>query len=294
MAPDGEKGQSQSVAPAFGSADLNKSDGSSNQSRLDATGKTFGDVLDGILTTPAKLLSFIVILTTLAGLVFVVIFLLQRLIGVTPSEITINPTGSTQVMFAAASGKNKEYLIMVHPQGWQNTRIPIRPGDRLTFTADGSVNIDLNTIIENVTKRHKYEADVAAERGVKEESRTDVPEQYFTAKMKQSLKPASPWVGPEGYKDVAATAWAGRIKNRVMPDKPGGALIGAISQPGAATPSEDEIFMIGKEGRHVSVKDGDLWFNVNDVRNFEDPSNANLFYLDNIGFFWVKVTIEPK
>jgi hypothetical protein len=292
MVPDDEKGKSQSVGPAFGSVDLNKSDGS--LTRSGPSGKTFADVLEGILTIPTKLLSFIAILTTLAGLVFVVIFLLQRLIGVTPSEITISPTGSTQVMFAAAAGKNKEYLIMVHPQGWQNTRIPVRPGDRLTFAADGSVNIDLNTIVENVIKRHKYEAAVAAEHGVTEESRKEVPEQYFTEKMKQSLKPASPWVGPDGYKDVAATAWAGRIKNRVMPDEPGGALIGAVSQPGGATPREDEVFMIGKEGRHVSVKDGDLWFNVNDVRNFEDPNNANLFYLDNIGFFWVKVTIESK
>ena len=53
-------------------------------------------------------------------------------------------------------------------------------------------------------------------------------------------------------------------------------------------------FILHNYRGNPGIRDGDLWFNVNDVRNFEDPSNANLFYLDNIGFFWVKVTIEPK
>jgi hypothetical protein len=49
---------------------------------------------------------------------------------------------------------------LVHPQGWEKTDILVESGDHLSFKAEGSVNIDLAGIIENVQHRLRLEDEI--------------------------------------------------------------------------------------------------------------------------------------
>jgi hypothetical protein len=44
---------------------------------------------------------------------------------------------------------------------------------------------------------------------------------------------------------------------------------------------------------YVAPRDGQLWLTVNDVQ-YNDPKNPNLFYNDNIGMFWARITVKKN
>jgi hypothetical protein len=82
-----------------------------------------------------------------------------------------------------------------------------------------------------------------------------------------------------------------------MPERPVGALLGALTAAGR-NPQASDAFFIGTtfEGKEMVVPvDGDLWFIVNDVWNKQNPEYENMFFDDNVGSFWVVVSVtNPK
>jgi hypothetical protein len=70
------------------------------------------------------------------------------------SDIVVPWGKSEQVVFERhSSDYESEYIVMIHPQGWQETGIQVRKGDMLRLSADGSVAIDLQGLVTSAGRR---------------------------------------------------------------------------------------------------------------------------------------------
>jgi len=214
-------------------------------------------------------------------------------------EISTSP----RVVLQEVTEERGEYRVMVSPAAnpvpWQNTGIEIRPGDSIEIQAEGRVNINLNGLIEHVRVRHRIEAriDSALQRGTlplrPDSSR--LPERYYTEPDRAALAVKRGWTGPEGYSGpggVVDAAYPARTANKLIPEAPLGLLIGAVHQ-GAEEPSRREQLQVGGRWRGVwSGPAGTLWFAVNDIWDGEDDRFPDKFYVDNLGFFFVRVVVS--
>lgn len=266
----------------------------------------FAEFCDNVLTDPRRFAALLGFWAIAVGFVIGGVWLFLRVIGVNPTriaELQISPS-SARILVSSVEGNTKEYLVVVHPHGWQPTEILVRRGDRLSFSAAGSINVDLPGIISKVTLRHDFEQEILKKKRLNPAS-TDVkslPESYFksdlTGAQLASLRLARPWTGPEGIRDALLSpgAFAARIHKRVMPDQPLGGLIGGIGDGAERPPETSRVFFIGRNydgGQYVVGEDGELWLNVNDV--WDDQNQyKRIFYEDNIGAFWAKVTVLSK
>ena len=269
-------------------------------------GKTFADVLDGLLNQPKKFLYFSLMVLCLGLVIVSIYFLLLKVTrgsGLNPSEVQFSALGS--VHFQSTVNGKKQYLVVVRPQGWQNTQISLKAGEHLSFQAAGRVSIDLHGLVDAAQTMYELEQ--------KEKGKIDfsqpadsqkTPEDFFdqdpdVKARYQTLKSNFPslWAEPDGLRDenrnliIQDKDYPGRTKNKAMLKEPYGALIGTItsSQP----LDKKEFFPIGKEKLWMPAPaEGDLWLNINDVIDKSDPLESKLYYFDNIGFFWVKITIE--
>lgn len=262
-------------------------------SGADHTGKTFADVFYCILTDWRKLLSFFFLLAGLAGILFLASSIIINKFRVeSVSEIDLS---SGKILFQTTVGGKKEISVaIIHPQGWQDTDIPVKKGDRIKITAGGKVTVDLAGIVETVNKRKelekKYEKAVPLRRA--SEDMKDIPESYYSEPEKESLKFNRGWVGPNGYEEsFTKQSFRARHKLKILPDKNLGMLLGAVNISGQL-PEKSQAFPIGLGVNDFVVPaDGVLWFTVNDDIN-NDTAIRDLFFGDNIGFFWVKVEVD--
>jgi hypothetical protein len=214
-------------------------------------------------------------------------------------EISTSP----RVVLQQITDQRGEYRVMVSPAAnpipWQDTGIEIHPGDSIEIQAEGRVNINLNGLIEHVEIRHQIEAriDSALHRGTlplrPDSSR--LPERYYTEDDRAALSVKRGWTGPEGYSGpggVVDAAYAARTANKLIPEAPLGLLIGAVHQ-GAQGPPRREQFQVGGRWRGVwNGSAGTLWFAVNDIWDGEDDRFPDKFYVDNLGFFFVRVVVS--
>lgn len=259
------------------------------------SGKTIGDVLDAILMEPRRWFALVLLLTVLAGLSILILFLVTRIFQVQTSEIELGGKNSHVVLqrIQESTGK-EEYLVNVSPVGWESTGIPVAAGDRITISAGGKIAIDMNEIWEKVQLRKKYEDELVngppfIKRDDPKETR--VPEDFFTEEQKQSLILHRPWVDPDGFSlDVFQPDFRSRRNRYLLADKPAGGLVAAVTD-GSSEPGRPDAFFVGREKEFVVAKDGILWFTVNDIQ-YSDPKNPNLFYNDNIGSFWARIVVK--
>lgn len=269
--------------------------------------KTFADVFNGILTEPRKFLSFLGLIGSLSLLFLLIAWLVTSILGIKTQdikELNISSSGA-HILLESVTGKNREYIVIVPPQGWQRSGIELKKGDQIRFIAEGAVNVDLWSVMQKATKRHEVEDRITLKRRLDRRS-TDpnsVPEHYFstdlTKEEQDQLKLLRPWTGPNGNEEIKVyeNAFAGRITKRIIPSAPLGALIGAVTEKVNNLPNKQDAFLIGKNyggEEFYSQKDGELWFNINDVWDEEDTGYPNKFYDDNVGYFWVKVLITPS
>jgi hypothetical protein len=270
--------------------------GGENRPAPSPTGKTMGDVLDGILSNPSRWLALFGLLAALAGFVLLVMLVFTRLFGVETKEVRIGGAES-HIVFESVERRsgNQEFVVIVNPQGWQKTSIDVRPGDRVSFSANGKICIDLHNIWEKADLRAKYEEEWARKKGIKRDdpNETQVPEDYFTDEQRRSLMLTRPWVDPGGF-DLAAfqPSFRSRRNRYLLPDVNAASLIGAIKGGSNGTPARSDAFFIGRSKDDYPVsQSGWVWFTVNDVQ-YKDETNANIFYNDNIGSFWVRVVVK--
>lgn len=260
----------------------------------EATGRTMGDILDAALKQPKRWFALFILLAAVLALSLGAAWIVTHMFGLQASEITVG-SENARVVFQSVQKRtgDADYIVVVSPQGWQNTLIDVSSGDKVTFYAGGKICIDMDSVVEKVQLRLKYENEIAKSMKIRpnDPTETRVPEDYFSDEQKRSLILNRPWVSPDGF-DLRAfePSFRSRHNRYLLPDKPAGGLIGAI-KPGAKEPDQADAFFIGSQNAYVAPRDGQLWFTVNDVQ-FSDPRNPNLFYNDNIGMFWARVTVK--
>jgi hypothetical protein len=256
----------------------------------DRTGKTFADVFYSIITDWRKFVSFLALLFSLSVLVFLAsALIINRFKVESVSEVDLS---SGKILFQTTIGGKSEYVTIVHPQGWQDTDIRVKKGERIKITSGGSITVDLFGIVETVGRRKELEKKYERKEGLRRASdeANQTPEFYFSDEDRDSLKFNRGWVSPNGY-DALFTkqSFRARSKRKILPDKKLGMLLGAVNT-GNQHPEKAQVFPIGTGlDDFIVPADGYLWFVVNDDTNDYDPTNIDLFFGDNLGFFWVKV-----
>jgi hypothetical protein len=226
------------------------------------------------------------------------------------SALTVfGKSGGRQMVFERRSSDYEtEYVVVIHPQGWQETGIQVRQGDILRLLAEGSVAIDLQGLVESVNRRIKLEKDARklAERRHQDVNRL-LPERQWNSSEINSIMPGKSWTHPDGYESIRPeTSFAARTNNKIMPQARYGALLMAIS-PTGQTPKSGQAILVGT-GRNDAAnpcekdtdgttcvfhadRDGKVWFIVNDVWDSQDQLFPDKFYIDNIGHFYAKVSV---
>jgi hypothetical protein len=261
-------------------------------------GKTIADLIDGTLASPTRLLTVIALFSSLAGLAILVMWAVTRLFGVQTKELQLGGAGSHVVFQRTDSSGDTESLVVVNPEGWQKTTLSIMAGDRLTFSANGRVAIDMHEIWNNAELRGQFERMHAAQQGIRanDASETRVPEDFFTPEERQQLILNRPWVDPDGFdlKDFAPE-FRSRRSRYLLPNEHAGGLVAAIKGDADGMPGRNDAVFVGKSMDYLAPRDGWLWFTINDVQ-YADPdhNNPSLFYNDNIGSFWARVVVKRK
>jgi hypothetical protein len=258
-------------------------------------GRTFGDVFHDVVTYPRNMFMFFVFCSAVAVSLMGLMWMFIHVFGLVPSEAELGDKDSHVVFQQVQAGTgNGVYFVIVSPQGWQNTSIAVHAGDKLTFSASGRVCIDMGDILDKVNLRKTFEKQIAAAKGIRtgDPQEHRAPEDYFTDDQLKLLTPNRPWVDPDGFNlddPQFKPSFLSRKDRYLLPGKPAGGLAAAIVS-GVNEPMPADAFFVGASNSLSAPKDGELWFNVNDVQFSKDPKT--LFYNDNIGSFWVKVSVK--
>jgi hypothetical protein len=263
---------------------------------------TIADFFEGVLTDWRKFIRLVIILfaTGLAIAVSTrVLVWMATKSGLQPT--TIELSGSPKVVLERAGDDRREYLLVVQPQGWFNSGIDVRPGDRITFQAQGSVNINSSTLQDLIQTRRRIERRLTAEKNAGKFGPIPdslwLPERHYTAADRDSLKLLRGWMGPDGDmgpNGLRDSRYPARAHNKILQNVPYGALLAAVSttQP-VRFDGFSQSFRVGSSRTLKWGGDrGDLWLIVNDVWDDEDDQFPNKFYIDNIGFYLVRVIID--
>lgn len=206
------------------------------------------------------------------------------------SQVSLSALGGgISISSPAGTDEPEQHLLAIHPRGWQSTGIDVRMGDVLAFEATGSVQISLNSVIENVVERHRIEDEIVASRA--DRSADVPPEAYMDSTQRARIALARPWVGPEGHSGADSLkvdhSFLARTETKALPDGFYGALIGSI----APDPWEADAFPIGRERMCVAPRSERLWLGVNDAY-WRSPEGDAWFLDDNLGMFFVILRVH--
>ena len=258
--------------------------------------KSIADLISSMLEDWEKFGRFLLLLLVACLLALGVSYSVLKMLPSNTGQVKL---GSGSIIFSQPTQDGNEFLVVISPQGWQESGISVRKGDHVSVQAFGRVHIDLSglnaslaarraadqRVIEEETKAGRWEA----------EKNTFAPEDHYTADEKARMRPTWHWTGPDGIGDTSIHALKARMDRSVLPGANYGALLGAIRESGV-TPASSDVFLVGsgtdKSGIPIEPKrDGKLYFTVNDVLS-NDKDYPDMFFEDNIGFFYAKVTIS--
>lgn len=261
-----------------------------------------GDAVASVLRDPGAFRRFVSLLMLLivllvGGVGIGVPYLGNRLgLEATVLEISRNP----RVILERRSGQDSEYVLAIHPQGWNATGIRIERGDSVEILAHGRVNISVNGVTESTRVRHEVENRLRREyreaNGGAEPDTSWVPERHYTEADRRAVRPSRLWTGPEGYPGgVTDHRYPRRTRSKILPGAAYGLLVGAVSTKEPVRPNGFAgAFSVGEEHTIQSWDGpaGDLWLIVNDVWDDEDREFPDKFFIDNIGYYVVSVRVR--
>lgn len=257
--------------------------------------KSFADVLSEILGEKLRLTRFVVLVAVVCTLIFGLVYGIFNY-GLSPetnvTKIKIGNFAEVEAVLSQPIKGGREYLVVVSPQGWQPTGIPVRKTDTMSFSAGGKVYIDLMGLNASLAARRD------AEERVKKKHpnwRINGPEEFFTPKERSKISKSFVWgwAGPDGVlpSEWKEKATPGRQKRSVSPNDPYGRLLGGI---GDRLRIPADTFPVGSGPTvQTAPRDGCLYLVVNDVLNGPNDKDLpeNIYFVDNIGFFYVHVKV---
>jgi hypothetical protein len=253
--------------------------------------QSFADLLTVLLDDWKKFVKFLVLLFFTCVFAFGLVYGVLRSLPRSTSELKF---GSGSILFSQPTKDGQEYVVVIPPQGWQETGISVREGDHVSFEAGGRVNIDLEGLNLALAARHDADSRIidAEKKSGRWEKEKDnfAPELYYTAEDKQNVRPHWRWIDPNGLPETKQLANPAHQKRSILPDKGYGALLAAIRETGVQ-PGREDAFFVGASNTIVAKRSGKLYFVVNDV-TYDDKDFPDMFMIDNIGFFYARVSIS--
>jgi hypothetical protein len=254
-------------------------------------GSSIADLLSSVLTDWSKFAKFLLLLVCVCAMIFCLVYVTLNNLPKETQEIKFGSAGS--ILFSRATKNGEEYVVVISPQGWQETAISVDQGDKVKVEASGKVQIDLAGLNAALAARRDADERILQEEVTagrwEQEKNTFLPEEHYSPEDREKIKPRWPWSTPNGL-DSNQTQFPGRPKKSIMPERGYGALLAAIRETGALPGRQDAIF-IGTSANMVAQKSGKLYFVVNDVLT-DDKDFPDLFLFDNIGFYYAKVTVS--
>jgi hypothetical protein len=254
--------------------------------------KGLGDVVFFIMERPSKLFLVGGLLLVCIALLLLFLGVFKWMFGIGDAEWQLSAKGP-EIYFQSKSGE-KRYQFTVQPQGWQRTSLNLKKGDVLRFRAVGVVNVDIGDLVNKQQKRLAMESEMAKRFHIDPVS-SDVPESHYSVAQVNGLKLERGWNGPDGHGVDYKPAFGGRQSRRLMTAAPVGMLLGIIVDKSGDTGPESlsTLFKVGNSLPSYTVQsDGELWFVVNDIKG--PTAYPDMFYVDNIGFFDVTVTVVSE
>jgi hypothetical protein len=252
---------------------------------------SFADIILSVLESWNKFFRLVFLLCISGGMLFGIIYGLLHSLPRNTGRLNL---GSGSIIFSQPTQDGHEYLIVIPPQGWQESGIQVRKGDQIHFEAYGRVYIDLAGLNAALAARHDADQRIIAEEKKAgrwdSEKDTFAPEDHYTADDLAKIRPTWKWSDPQGIEDTPKYALPARMKRSILPNGRYGALLGAIPELGSR-PTVDDTFLIGASNDVVAKRSGKLSFAVNDVQS-NDKAFPEMFFADNIGFFYAKVTVS--
>ncbi len=261
-----------------------------------SNGKVFLEILDSW----PRLGKLVLLIFATSAVVFLLAYEILRHLPSNASEIQLGATDSSHVVIRQPTkGGGSSAVLMVSPQGWNQTSIQVREGEFYTINAGGRIQTSL------------YDLNLALEARRKAENRIDKEHApgsvykplYYTEAERRGMVPVWPWCGPDG-ETVEAMKQANpeSLKRRLLMTQPYGRLIGAFSdtdfdpleRPDLVKTLAPAIFDVGSKVARTKATQklsGYLYFAVNDVKDGDYP---DLLLVDNIGSYWVRIDVNSN
>jgi hypothetical protein len=108
---------------------------------------SWSKLLEELLGDSRKLVRFLAACLILAALLVGAVVALIKLLDIKASQaekVEMDAGKAKFILSLASSDKTlTQYVVVIHPQGWQDSGISLRIGDKVRFRAAGSVNVDL-------------------------------------------------------------------------------------------------------------------------------------------------------
>lgn len=163
------------------------------------------DVLHSVLSDTRKFAMFVslwVLLICTAGLSIRFLLWMWQSSGLQATSVEIS--SSPKIVLEQVTKEGREYLLMVQPQGWMNSGIPIEANDEVEFQAQGMVNITSSSLNDHIQLRRGIERRLTAQRdsgrfGPIPDSAW-LPERYYTRQDRDTLESTlkRSWLTPDG------------------------------------------------------------------------------------------------
>lgn len=229
-----------------------------------------------------------VFLSLLFGLFFLFVWALVS--HVNPSSVSVSSGNGIAIEFGGSETLSAQ---LVHPRGWNPTRVRVNEGEEIIIDASGSIHIAMGRMINGL--RYQYK--------VKEENEDTVGRglEHFTDEQVRNSVFAYPWNGPTGIvkehliNESAKSRIASLQNSRVDPKARVGQLLMVIGESDTSSPdlSTSQIipYSSAKE-RIIASRSGYLWFIINDEKMGDNRLINTLLWQDNLGMFSVKVLVK--
>ena len=254
---------------------------------------TFWTILRNVFSNWGNLIrSIIFVVSVTASLGFLIYFIFTRIV---PPGFKYTTENGTSLAFEASDEKLLYKTLLVNPRGWVNSGLDVLPGNTVSITASGSINIAMGRMTKALSERY----------GIKENGKSY--DQFTEEDIQKSLF-VYPWTGPEGFNN---TVLRGK-KTQENIRKQQSTLIDPLAKLGqlrtVVASKNDCPESISKIDLNsfsiypytdktsylfVAEKQGRLCFIINDsIHN--NPGINKIFWEDNLGFYSVKVKIQEK
>jgi hypothetical protein len=254
-------------------------------------GSSIADLLSSVLSDWSKFVKFLLLLVCICAMIFGLVYVTLNNLPKETQEIKFGSTGS--ILFSRSTKNGEEYVVVISPQGWQETAISVDQGDKIRVEASGKVQIDSAGLNYAIASRRDADHRILQEEikagRWEQEKNNFLPEDHYTPEDHEKIMLRWTWSTPKGL-DTGGTLFPARPKESVMPSRGYGALLAAIRETGVLPDRQDAIF-IGTSANLVAQKSGKLYFVVNDLLS-KDKNFPDMFFVDNIGFYYAKVTVS--